>query len=228
MNSLHQAVSFVLDFEGLNMNMHDRVTRKADLLNNIGFSVWDVHGAQQSENAYQAFYDFISEVKPSRILEIGTAQGGFTMFLRTITTELGLSATEIRSYDIYSQSWFPDMILAGIDIRIENIFDDTFAPNAEVVDFINRDGITVVLCDGGFKIKEFNSFAKHIKRGDFILAHDYAETKEIFDSTIMGKVWNWCEIVEADIIEASIANGLTSYRSAEFANAVWVCKEKTK
>ena len=67
------------------MNIQENITKFTNLELNDSLSAFRGHTAQQSHNAYQVFYDFISEVKPSRILEIGTALGGFTEFLKIIT-----------------------------------------------------------------------------------------------------------------------------------------------
>lgn len=49
-----------------------------------------------------------------------------------------------------------------------------------VESFIKREGTTLILCDGGSKINEFNILSKYLKSGDIIMAHDYVDTKENF------------------------------------------------
>jgi len=73
------------------MNIQENITRFTDLDKNDSLSAFRGHTAQQSHNAYQVFYDLISEVKPKRILEIGTALGGFTEFLKILSDELNLN-----------------------------------------------------------------------------------------------------------------------------------------
>jgi cephalosporin hydroxylase len=208
------------------MNIQENITRFTNLESNDSLSAFRGHTAQQSHNAYQVFYDFISEVKPIRILEIGTALGGFTEFLNIITNELGLN-TKILSYDISERPWYNQMIEKGIDVRVENIFNEDWSGvKQEVVDFVQQDGLTIVLCDGGWKIGEFKIFSKLIKNGDYILAHDYSISKEIYESEIKDKIWNWCEITESDIQESVIENNLKSFEEDKFSQAVWVCKVK--
>ena len=208
------------------MNIQENITRLTNLEENDSLSAFRGHTAQQSHNVYQVFYDFISEVKPNRILEIGTALGGFTEFLKIITDELNLD-TKILSYDISERQWYHQMIEKGIDVRVENIFnEDWTGVKQEVVDFVQQDGTTIVLCDGGWKIGEFKVFSKLIKEGDYILAHDYSISKEIYESEIKDKIWNWCEITEEDIEESVISNNLKSYNQDKFSQAVWVCKVK--
>ena len=172
------------------------------------------------------FYKFLKEVKPNQILEIGTALGGFTNFLKLSVDDLGLS-TKILSYDISERPWYKDMITLGIDVRVEDVFDfAALTVKQEVVDFVKQDGITIVLCDGGWKIGEFKILSEHIKSGDFILAHDYAENKEVFESNIFGKVWNWHEIQDSDIREASDKNNIEVYKKETFENVAWTCRVK--
>lgn len=208
------------------MNIQENITRFTNLEVDDSLSAFMGHTAQQSHNAYQVFYDFIKEIKPSRILEIGTALGGFTEFLKKIIDELELN-TKILSYDIAERPWYNQMIDKGIDVRVENIFSDDWTDiKLEVRDYIEGDGITVVLCDGGWKIGEFKVLSKIIKIGDFILAHDYSYSKETYELEIKNKIWNWCEITEDDIKDSVIENNLESYNQKDFSNCVWVCKIK--
>lgn len=206
--------------------MKDRITKLTNLEIDDSLSSFDGHAAQQHHNVYEVFYNFIKETKPKRILEIGTALGGFTNFLKTCCDELNLD-TNIRTYDINSYPWYSDMINRGIDVRVENVFSNSFETvDNDVIDFIKKDGLTIVLCDGGWKIGEFNLLSNYIKKGDFIMAHDYVKDSEKFKNEIYMKIWNWHEISEKDIIKSCVKNGLVSYDETTFDNVVWVCKKK--
>lgn len=208
------------------MNIKERITKNSNLAENDSLSSFDNHVAQQNHYAYEIFYNFLNEVKPKRILEIGTALGGFTRFLKSVSDESNLNI-EIRTYDIINLSWYQEIIDSGIDLRVENIFSQNFDEVKEdVINFINSEGITIVLCDGGFKIGEFNILSNYIKNGDFIMAHDYAEDLDDFEKNINGKIWNWCEITEGHIIQAIQRNNLKSINKEIFKNAAWVCKTK--
>jgi hypothetical protein len=206
--------------------MKERITKFSNLDIGDSLSSFDGHAAQQYHGVYEVFYNFIKEVKPTRILEIGTALGGFTSFLKLCCDELNLN-TNIRSYDIHSNPWYKDMVESGIDVRVENIFSEGFkSVDNEVIDYIQGEGTSIVLCDGGWKIGEFNLLSDYIKSGDFIMAHDYAYDKEFFDTQINGKIWNWHEISEMDIHESCLRNNLQSYKKEIFDIVVWVCKKK--
>jgi hypothetical protein len=159
-------------------------------------------------------------------LEVGTALGGFTEFLKIITDELNLN-TKILSYDISERPWYYQMVEKGIDVRVENIFNEDWSGvKQEVVNFVQQNGTTIILCDGGWKIGEFKILSRLIKEGDYILAHDYSVSKEVYESEIKDKIWNWCEITEQDIEESVIENNLKSYNQDKFSQSVWVCKMK--
>lgn len=208
------------------MDIENNITKKTDLINNDSLSSFMQHCAQQYHGAYRVFYDFIKDVKPKRILEIGTALGGFTMFLKICCDDLNLD-TNIRSYDIHKNSWYDGMINDGIDVRVENIFGGNFeSMDDEVINYIRQDGITIVLCDGGYKKGEFNLISNHIKQGDFIMAHDYAENRQVFEEKIYGKIWNWMEISYDDIKNAIEKNELIDYKKDIFENVAWTCKMK--
>lgn len=208
------------------MDFNQSVRKKIDLSSNDGLSIYLNFAAQQHHDVYKVFHDFLINVKPKRILEIGTALGGFTQFLKKVSDEYFLNI-KILSYDIISKPWYDEMIENGIDVRIENIFLDGYDEvKKEVIDFIEQDGITIVLCDGGYKIGEFNLLSDYIKKGDFIMAHDFCRTSEEFNSDIYGKIWNWHEISEQDIHQKSEKNNLVDYNNDIFKSVVWVCKTK--
>ena len=208
------------------MNIQEEITRFTDLEANDSLSAFRGHTAQQNHGAFKVFYDFIKDVKPKRILEIGTSLGGFTTFLKIVCDDLNLD-TNIRSYDINKHSWYDDIIKLGVDIRVENIFTEGFSDfNEEVKEYIRQDGVTIVLCDGGWKIGEFNVISKYIKNNDFILAHDYAENKEVFETKILNKIWNWHEIQKSDIQNSIDSNNLIEFLPEIFSNVAWGCFTK--
>ena len=192
------------------MFKEENITRKSNLAEQDSLSCYLGYTAQQNPNAYKTFYNFFDTVKPSRILEIGTAMGGFTLFLRLCCNDLELNPV-IKSYDIHDRQEYDAIRKNNIDVIIENIFNSDYSEvKQEIINFIQQDGTTVVLCDGGYKIGEFNLLSKYIKPGDFILAHDYASTLEYFNEHVNLKLWNWHEIQDLDIQEAVNNNNFIS------------------
>lgn len=213
------------------MNIQEEITKFTDLDNNDSLSCFQGHSAQQYHETYEVFYQIINKIKPKSILEIGTSLGGFTIFLSIICKDLNLT-TNIRSYDIFRQSWADDLIARGIDIRTENIFRNHFLDiSYDVKEYIAQEGTTLVLCDGGYKIGEFNVLSKYIKINDIIMAHDYAPNSQYFEQYMRGKIWNWHEIQDSDIIESCQKYGLQPYMREDFLKVAWACfikKHNTK
>ena len=208
------------------MNYEDKVYKKSNLEHNDSISTYDGWGAQQNPNAFEVFYNFLNEIKPLRILEIGTSLGGFTSFLNYATKRLNIPCN-ILSYDIHFKDWYNDMINEGIDVRVENVFNHHYTEvKQEVIDFIQQDGMTLILCDGGSKIHEFKILSNYMKNNDFIMAHDYSQNKETFKENVYMKIWNWHEIEDKDIQEACEKNNLISYNQEIFNTIAWVCKVK--
>ena len=208
------------------MQFEDKVYKKSNLEFNDSISTYNGWGAQQNPNSFEVFHNFLLETKPKQILEIGTSLGGFTSFLNYTCKLLNLDC-KILTYDVHEKSWYQEMIDEGIDVRIENVFHPNYSQvNQEVIDFIQNDGVTLILCDGGDKIKEFNILSDYMKEGDFIMAHDYAENREVFEEKVYKKIWNWHEISDADIDEPCMRNNLFSHNKEIFDNVAWVCKKK--
>ena len=205
----------------------EKITRKSNLEEDDSLSAYDGHTCQQNHHCFEAFFNLLNEVRPVRILEIGTAMGGLTIYLKEMCEGLGLG-TEIRTYDVDEREWYNDIRDRGIDLRLENIFNDDYTEvlDTEVIDYIQQDGITLVLCDGGNKIGEYNLLSNYIKVSDIIMAHDYAYDSEVFQEKILKKLWNWHEISEIHISDCAARNNLIPYMQEFFDKAVWVSKVK--
>ena len=187
----------------------------------------------QHEDAVDKFRELLKQTKPSQILEIGTAQGGLTLALLDLLAECDLPNTTLRTYDIHERNLHElvETIENGAngEIFVKNIFNDNYDALEEVEEiqsYIQRPGCTLVLCDGGSKIREFNILSPYLKEGDIIMAHDYAPNEQYFLEYNKDKVWNWLEIQDCDITEAVKLHNLEPFMQDEFIKVVWVCKIK--
>jgi cephalosporin hydroxylase len=185
----------------------------------------------QHESVGSVFDKLIKQIKPKRILEIGTADGGLTLMLKDLLNDNGLNNSIIRTYDILEQINLKNKNVDGIEIITKSPFNYPYSdleyPD-EIKEFVQSEGTTLVLCDGGFKINEFILISQFLKVGDVIMAHDYAHDSDVFKKEIENKIWNWHEIQYSDISNACEINNLESYMLDEFKQVVWVCKMKTK
>jgi hypothetical protein len=196
-----------------------------------GHTGYKGYTAQQVDDFYPTIKKFLEEVRPARVLEIGTAGGGFILAVRDILDEMGLTNVPVKTFDVVESPYYEGLRSHNVEVNIENIFDQPYlnlVKPERIVPYIQEEGTTVVFCDGGHKIGEFNSIAPHIKTGDFILAHDYIDTWDNFQTNYRDKIWNWCEVEEKYIEKTSIEQGLEFYNKEEFDKIVWVCKKKVK
>jgi len=187
----------------------------------------------QHDSISESFEELIISLKPSQILEIGAFGGGLTLLIRDLLDNNGLKNTRLITYDINTPSHLMDYVREGskIDVRVKNIFNSDYnglIDEQEIIDIIQSNGTTLVLCDGGNKINEFKILSNYLKVGDVIMAHDYSPNEEYFQKHINNQIWNWFEIQDSDIIDSCIKNSLISYMEEKFRNVVWVCKIKSQ
>jgi predicted O-methyltransferase YrrM len=171
---------------------------------------------QQNKNFYPAFEKLFAQENIVRVLEIGTATGGFIRAVRDLTD------AEIITYDILETKHKATLEENNISVNVKSVFEDYDA----VEEYISGKGQVLVLCDGGNKIKEFDVFSKLLKTGDIIMAHDYSYDEAMYRAYIRENVWRWCEIQYKDIAMAVETNNLEPVLTEDFQEAVWTCWKK--
>ncbi|HUX56051.1 MAG TPA: hypothetical protein VMV77_03695 [Bacteroidales bacterium] len=139
---------------------------------------------QQIADIERYFKDFFGFYIPDRIIEFGTGAGDFIAIIRKLGT------FDIYSYDLY----FDYIIVEGIIYDKIDIFE-----NEQSISDLFKTGNILLLCDNGDKIREVCTFAKYLKTGDVIMAHDYADDR---DSFIKNNYWRTCEIVFENVEKA--------------------------
>jgi cephalosporin hydroxylase len=185
--------------------------------------------SQQNENMFFAFNELILKVRPSKVLEIGTAGGGTIAYIRDTLDKNEMSKTQVKTFDIKEHKWYDDLRNRNIDVVIENIFSKSYRELEKphlIKPFIESEGVTLVLCDGGSKINEFRLLSQFLKSGDIIMAHDYIDTKENYEMNYKNKIWNWREIGIEHVDPVCIQYELEPYMQDFFNSAVWVCRRK--
>jgi cephalosporin hydroxylase len=175
--------------------------------------------AQQNSLAFDIIKNFLIETKPANVLELGTGMGALSLLINDVhifNKFVTVDKTRFPSHNI--------LIENGVTPIYQTINDPSFIEYAQ--NFIKSDGVTIVFCDNGKKIKEVNTFSNFLKTGDFILAHDYAYSKEVFNSYIKGNIWGSCEITDADIKESCERNSLVPFNESMFNSVAWTCRKK--
>jgi predicted O-methyltransferase YrrM len=185
--------------------------------------------SQQNLYFFENLKNILNEIKPHRIIEIGTARGATTLYMSDLLTELKLNDTKIKTFDIIQRDHLIDVERDNIEFYIGNTFNYSLkelSKPEEIVNFLSNDGTNLIMCDGGNKILEFEILSKYLKKGDVIMAHDYAPNKEVFEKDYKDKIWNWMEITDNDINEAVKEYNLESYKMDLIKPTAWVAKIK--
>lgn len=175
-------------------------------------------GFPMSQNRYAvpAWSYFLEVHKPPRIVEIGTHCGGLTCCFAIAARNYGGRVWSFDPGDQRDQmggdylGWFNFL-------GIEFVNADCFAPESEelIESIIANPGQCLLLCDGGDKRREFNHFARYLKAGDIIAAHDFAST-----------AWPWQEIQERDVAKVSHELRLEYFMKSIFEPTGWMVKVK--
>jgi hypothetical protein len=158
--------------------------------------------------------DFLGQF--SNIVEIGSYNGGLSSYLFDTKKQ----ETFFVSYDIDPTINIAKQTRPDIDFRTGDCFE-TECFN-EIAEHIGRPGKTLMLCDGGFKEREFNEFSKYLKKGDIILLHDYKKDNDLFEEAMA--FWQWPYYAEAHYaaIEDCVREiGLEEYESQTFNFHFW-------
>jgi len=191
----------------------------------------DFHGllAMQRPEVKDAFDVFIKEEAPTLVIEIGTAFGGLALALYHICTPLGI---KFITFDPFPNGYSNTLPEQGVDFRTEDIF----IPQNKwqhfelkpyfLEEFNSYPSPRMILCDGGNKVAEFNGFAKHLRPGDILMAHDFAMDKKRYLHNLKEGIWAWKEI-EHEYIKDSLAKfNLSYYRMTLWENLAWACTKK--
>lgn len=180
---------------------------------------------QQHPKAFEVFEEFFKQnADLDLVVELGSGGGGLSMFISDQCKQYDIKFLTYEKYPDKGITHNPEFQNRNIDFRQQDIFDEK--TKTEVKQAIAESGKTLVLCDGGNKIKEFNTYVDYLKLGDIIMAHDYAPSQELFETKYKDKIWNWAEIVDDDI-EVSVKKYKLKDYYKPFEDIAWVCKSKS-
>lgn len=205
-----------------------KILRDVDLTHIIEQFQWDGRGhfgyggqyMMQSPLCLPMFTKLFKKEKFQNVIEIGTANGGLAMFLQE---QAELHNFKFVTYDIKEPSSKSEQFKGT---NINTIIRDVFDPiSIKEIAAIISTGKTLILCDGGNKVGEFNTFTPMLNAGDLIMAHDYGRDKTYHDENIK-QYWKWCEIIDSRI--SNTLPSVTRYTDIDFEKAGWLCTIKNE
>ncbi len=176
---------------------------------------------QQAPEALLVFNEFFQREKFDRIIEIGTAWGGLSIFLA-----LGCFMWEMDFYTFDIQNRHQVKVghllhRLGSRYKRLNVFKDKGI--AEIRSLIELEGRVLLLCDGGNKKKEIQTFSPFLKINDVIMGHDYFYSRKHHKQQ---KRWISCELTWGDIQDSVTEHGLRQIYTNAFSSVFWVCLTK--
>jgi cephalosporin hydroxylase len=189
------------------------------------FNYLGKHTTQQVKTIKSYFELLLEQENFDVIIEIGTSFGGLTYILSDIVQEKNLK-NNIHTFDIgYRDYVEKELNDRNVIYHILDERDEVF--KSTVVDLLTNHGKSLLLCDGGNKVEEFNRYSPFLKNEDIIMAHDYCHNYDTFINEMKDKHWNWLEISYSDIEESIKTLNLKEYSKTDFKFAAWACFQKS-
>lgn len=191
---------------GINIEQHGPV--KA--FNYFGIKALQVYGVHE---AFSELAQYVKDKPFDMIIELGADYGGLTNMLADHEISAG---AVVHTFDL-NKDKFTNLRPEKITFHHTDIYS-----NFEVIgQLVSNSKRTLVLCDGGNKVLEFNSMVPYLNPGDIIMAHDYAKNVVKHMENIEEGRWNWWEFNDSNIPDAELFIPIEC-----FDKYVWCIREK--
>jgi len=154
------------------------------------------------------------------IVEIGSYNGGLSSYVYDSKKE----SASFVSYDINPSINTAAQKRPYMDFRVADCFDEK--THEEIKGLIQKEGTTLMICDGGDKTREFNVFSDYLKSGDVIILHDYKDESQEALFMEAREYWQWPHLFECSyesVKEAVQRNGLEKFYYDKFLFYFWGC-----
>ena len=218
-------------------------------LGQIKNSHWSFFGnfMQQTPRAVLSLNKLLNAVNFDTIIELGTHDAGLSVLLAlySLNSKIQCRSDDANEPVLYKNKThhkkqktfytFDNVIRdKGMTQLVENmgaIFEKRDILNDEdsisrIGEIIKNGGRTLLLCDNGNKVLEFNIYSKFLKSGDFIMAHDYGRDEQSFQIIKNKGIWFVHETRWTDLEESCNKYNIKPVLPEEFDNSVWFCGEK--
>jgi predicted O-methyltransferase YrrM len=159
---------------------------------------------------------------PARIVELGSYNGGMTIALGLHAYHIGARVVSYERSKAPDQRYVKLAAFLGIEFR-DRV--DLWECDAEIAEIIQGPGATFVLCDAGDKPRELAVFARYLKPGDVIAAHDFDAGHDI-GQPIDERPWPYSEIRREDGARVAADCNLSPWMQDYFSMAGWLAYRK--
>lgn len=202
--------------------------------------------AQQSPNAFLALNRLLNCRNFDTIIEFGTHDGGLsTLFAlycflskkpALVSKDNTLMAYKNDTHHKSPKQFYTfDNVVRdanmsefiqqlGSKVIISDIFDSGTIEYIKKI--IENGGKTLLLCDNGCKVREFEIYAPLLKTGDFLMLHDFFYSEEDFERVKSRKEWFSCEVLLDNIKENISKLGFKQVYQENFDSSFWCALEK--
>lgn len=140
---------------------------KSELYSHAPNAQFGQYKMSQNQLAPTVLAAIIEYERPDIVIEIGTQHGGLTCALRELT-RVPFRLVTYDAFEMFSAETIEDFKLLNIEYQNRDCFD------GHLHEFIckHTDKKFMILCDGGNKNKEFETFMSLMSANDIIMAHD--------------------------------------------------------
>ncbi len=203
---------------------------------------------QQHPNAPRAINQLLLENNFTNIIELGTHDGGLSVFLalycylsKNIATSQNSNEPVLyknRTHHKSPKSFYTfdnvirDQSIVNLIEALGGKFHEfDILTNEMCVSYVGKliqnEGRTLLLCDNGDKVKEFNIYSKFLKPGDVIMSHDFFKNENDFEDAKRANKWFSWETKPHEINQACLYNKIKQCYQEIFDECFWFCGIKT-
>lgn len=174
------------------MKLRPKIKNRTTFLGNL---------ARQAPKSLAMWELLLNKGKFTRIIELGTWQGALSLYFALFCIERDM---EFYTYDHIDYLQTPLKKLIDFNKYFYKL--DIYKNIDKIGALVSAKGKTLLFCDGGNKIAEFNSLSKFLKIGDVIGTHDWGiEIKlEDIDHTCKKNNLKILKVVENQEINTNI------------------------
>jgi cephalosporin hydroxylase len=166
-------------------------------------------------------WNYVIELeRPSVVIEIGTHTGGFSSLMALACKSVG---AQFHTFEIMEGNINKNNLEFLYNNKANVYIGDALSKeNTEKIsNLIQTSNKAILLCDGGQRDKEheFKHFAKYLRIGDIVAAHDYVNIEE-------NNQWKWIETTKEGLDDTCAEYNLEPYMQENFDHAFWLVRKK--